>query len=186
MASTLPPYIKYLSAIVLIFGILYKYEIPTTDNKTFLLTKKSTLQYNKSHVYQIITNIDRYALWYPNVARVEQSKPISSGSKKQVDGKYQLITKIPLIGDISSELTIHTKDRPKRFVYSVDSWLLEINSIELKDNSNNINSTDIQWTVYTKRRSMLFQYLILPFAKFYKNQLVREALFTLMLQIRNL
>ncbi|CAF1514075.1 unnamed protein product, partial [Adineta steineri] len=89
MASTLPPYIKYLSAIVLIFGILYKYEIPTTDNKTFLLTKKSTLQYNKSHVYQIITNVDRYALWYPNVVRVEQSKPISSGSKKQVDGKYQ-------------------------------------------------------------------------------------------------
>jgi len=41
-------------------------------------------------------------------------------------------------------------------MYSVDSWLLETNLIELKDTSN-VNSTRIQWTVYTRRRSILFQ-----------------------------
>jgi hypothetical protein len=61
------------------------------------------------------------------------------------------------IGDISSELIIQTKDRPKRLIYSVNSWILEINSIELKDNPDSINSTHIEWTVFTKRRSFLFQ-----------------------------
>jgi len=61
------------------------------------------------------------------------------------------------IGDISSELIIQTKDRPKRFIYSVNSWIFEINSIELKDNPDSMNSTHIEWTVYTKRRSLLFQ-----------------------------
>lgn len=61
------------------------------------------------------------------------------------------------LGDISSSLIIHTDDQPKRFVYSVDSWLLETNSIELKDSSTTGNSTRIEWTVYTRRRSILFQ-----------------------------
>jgi hypothetical protein len=60
------------------------------------------------------------------------------------------------LGDISSSLIILKDDRPKRFMYSVDSWLLEINLIELKD-STNVNSTRIEWTVYTRRRSVLFQ-----------------------------
>ncbi|CAF4624522.1 unnamed protein product [Rotaria sp. Silwood1] len=100
--------------------------------------------------------------------------------------KYRLITKVPLIGDISSSLIIHTDDRPKRFIYSVDSWLLETNSIELKDSLSSVNSTRIEWTVYTRRRSILFQYILLPFANFYKNQIVREALFSLIMQIRDL
>jgi hypothetical protein len=58
---------------------------------------------------------------------------------------------------MSSSLVIQTDDRPKRFVYSVDSWLLETNSIELKHSSTSINSTRIEWTVYTRRRSVLFQ-----------------------------
>ena len=88
--------------------------------------------------------------------------------------KYRLITKLPLIGsyfllrlifknrdiylgDISSSLVIQTDDQPKHFIYSVDSWLLETNSIELKHSSTSINSTRIEWTVYTRRRSILFQ-----------------------------
>ena len=34
--------------------------------------------------------------------------------------------------------------------------------------------------------SFYFQYILLPFARFYKNQIVREALFSLMMQIREL
>lgn len=90
--------------------------------------------------------------------------------------KYRLITKLPLIGlsfecefqknviesvcclgEMTSFLVIHTDDRPKKFMYSVDSWLLETNSIELKDIPNTVNSTRIEWTVYTRRRSILFQ-----------------------------
>lgn len=65
MASVFPRYLKYLSIVIMIFAILYKYEIPSADSsdkKTLLVTKKSTLQYNRSHVYKIITNIDQYAL----------------------------------------------------------------------------------------------------------------------------
>jgi hypothetical protein len=62
-----------------------------------------------------------------------------------------------LIGEITSELTIQTIARPNRFIYSVNSWLMEVNSIELKDKSNNVNSTNVEWTVYTRRRSILFQ-----------------------------
>jgi len=61
------------------------------------------------------------------------------------------------LGEISSSLIIHTANRPKQFIYSVDSWLLETNSIELKESSININSTRLEWTVYTRRRSVLFQ-----------------------------
>ena len=61
------------------------------------------------------------------------------------------------LGDVSSDLIIHTDDHPKQFVYSVDSWLLEMNSIELKESSSDVNSTRIEWTVYTRRRSILFQ-----------------------------
>ncbi len=64
MDTILPRYLKYFSIVIMIFGILYKYEIPpakdSSDRKTFLLTKKSTLQYNRSYVYKIITNIDKY------------------------------------------------------------------------------------------------------------------------------
>ncbi len=49
----------------MIIAILYKYEIPldssTTDTKTFLFTKTATLQYDRAHVYKVITNIDKYA-----------------------------------------------------------------------------------------------------------------------------
>jgi hypothetical protein len=62
MATTLPRYLKYLSLIVMFFAILYKYEIPSsTDKKTLMFTKIATLQYDRAHVYKIITNIDKYA-----------------------------------------------------------------------------------------------------------------------------
>lgn len=91
--------------------------------------------------------------------------------------KYRLITKIPIIGelfiendsfncvfylgDVSSDLMIHLDDRPNQFIYSVDSWLLETNSIELKDSLTSVNSTRVEWTVYTRRRSILFQVIYL-------------------------
>ncbi len=59
MAFILPRYLKYISVVILIVSILYKYEI-TPDKKTILITKKATLQYNRSHVYKIITNIEKY------------------------------------------------------------------------------------------------------------------------------
>jgi hypothetical protein len=47
------------------FAILYKYEIPidpsSTDTKTLLFTKSATVQYDRVHVYKVITNIDKYA-----------------------------------------------------------------------------------------------------------------------------
>ncbi|CAF0854945.1 unnamed protein product [Adineta ricciae] len=188
MASFLSRYLKYISFFVLIVAILYKYEIPVSpsNSKTLLIKKNSLLPYDKVQVYQLITNIDKFTGWYPNVARVEHMKATAPRAKKPEGEKYRLITKIPLIGEISSELTIQKTNRPEQFIYSVNSWLLETNFIELKSNLKNKNSTDIEWTVYTKRRSALFQYVILPFAKFYKNQLVREALFSLMIHFRNL
>ena len=39
----------------------------------------------------------------------------------------------------------------------MNTWLLEINSIEFKDDKKDGNSTYIEWSVYTKRRSFLFQ-----------------------------
>ncbi|CAF1102930.1 unnamed protein product [Rotaria sp. Silwood1] len=190
MAIILPRYLKYLSLIVMFFGVLYKYEVPSdpssSDTKTLMLTKIATVQYDRAHVYKVITNVEKYALWYPNVARVEHIQLVPSQVHNHEGEKYRLITKVPLIGDISSSLIIHTDDRPKRFIYSVDSWLLETNSIELKDSLSSVNSTRIEWTVYTRRRSILFQYILLPFANFYKNQIVREALFSLIMQIRDL
>jgi len=62
-----------------------------------------------------------------------------------------------ILGDLPSTLIIHTDDRPNRFIYSVDSWLLETNSIELKETSSTSNSTRIEWSTYTRRRSILFQ-----------------------------
>ena len=114
--------------------------------------------------------------WYPNVVRVEHVQLVPSRVHNQEGEKYLLFSRLPLIGlfiislslfsidlnkfnlgEISSSLIIHTEDRPKRFVYSVSSWLLETNTIELKDNSEQFNSTRIEWTVRTKRRSILFQ-----------------------------
>ena len=60
-------------------------------------------------------------------------------------------------GELPSSLVIHTDDRNKRFMFSLDSWLLETNTIDLKDNPQQANSTEIEWTVHTKRRSILFQ-----------------------------
>ncbi|CAF0917252.1 unnamed protein product [Adineta ricciae] len=190
MPTILPRYLKYFSLIVLVIAILSKYEVPlnsaSTDRKTLMFTKVATIQQDRVHVYKVITNIDKYSSWYPNVARVEHIQLVPSRVHNHEGEKYQLITRVPLIGDVSSDLIIHTDDHPKRFVYSVDSWLLEMNSIELKESSSNVNSTRIEWTVYTRRRSILFQYLLLPFASFYKNQIVREALFSLLMQIRDL
>ena len=58
---------------------------------------------------------------------------------------------------MSSILTIEKKDRPKQFIYSINSWLRETNSIELTIDSKNINITHIEWTVYTKHGNLLFQ-----------------------------
>ncbi|UJR23201.1 hypothetical protein I4U23_026220 [Adineta vaga] len=190
MATTLPRYLKYLSLIVVLIAILSNYEIPSNsssnDRKTLMFTKIATVQHDRTHVYRVLTNIEKYSLWYPNVARVEHIQLVPSRVHNHEGEKYQLITIMPLIGDVSSDLIIHTDDRPKQFIYSVDSWLLETNSIELKESSSNVNSTRIEWSVYTRRRSILFQYLLLPFANFYKNQIVREALFSLIMQIRDL
>lgn len=97
------------------------------------------------------------------------------GSSQTEGEKYRLIQTIPIIGsyfylskkskfsilinigNISSVLIIHKTNRPQQFIFSINSWLLEINSIELKDNLKNKNSTHIEWTVYTKRHSFLFQ-----------------------------
>ncbi|CAF4104146.1 unnamed protein product, partial [Adineta steineri] len=190
MAIVLPPYLKYISFLMILFAILCKYEIPldpsTSDRKTLLFTKTATVQCDRAHVYKVITNIDKYTSWYPNVARVEHVQLVPSRVHNHEGEKYRLITRFPIIGDVPLDLIIHTDDQPKQFIYSVDSWLLETNLIELKDISTNVNSTRIEWTVYTRRRSILFQYIILPFANFYKNQLVREALFSLVMQVRDL
>lgn len=64
MATILPRYLKYLSLVVMFFAVLYKYEIPldsaSTDTKILMLTKLATVQYDRTHVYKIITNIDKY------------------------------------------------------------------------------------------------------------------------------
>lgn len=56
----LPQYLKYCSLIVMFFAILYKYEIPSTDTKTLMITKVATVHYDRAHVYKVITNIDKY------------------------------------------------------------------------------------------------------------------------------
>jgi hypothetical protein len=65
MATVLPRYLKYVSLIVMFFAVLYKYEIPldpsSSDAKTSMLTKIATVQYDRTHVYKVITNIDKYA-----------------------------------------------------------------------------------------------------------------------------
>ena len=109
------------------------------------------------------------------MARVEHVQLIPSRVHNHEGEKYRLITNFPLIGsynlntniheiieifssgELSSFLVIHTDDRPNKFIYSVDTWLLETNSIELKDIPTSANSTRIEWTVYTRRRSILFQ-----------------------------
>ena len=58
---------------------------------------------------------------------------------------------------MSSILTIEKKDRPKQFIYSLNSWLREINTIELQIDSKNANATNIEWSVYTKHGNLLFQ-----------------------------
>ncbi|CAF5055780.1 unnamed protein product [Rotaria sp. Silwood1] len=103
MAIILPRYLKYLSLIVMFFGVLYKYEVPSdpssSDTKTLMLTKIATVQYDRAHVYKVITNVEKYALWYPNVARVEHIQLIPSQVHNHEGEKYRLITKVPLIGN---------------------------------------------------------------------------------------
>ena len=64
MPTVLPRSLKYFSLIVMCFGVLYKYEIPldpsSTDKKTLMFTKIATIQYDRAHVYKVITNIDKY------------------------------------------------------------------------------------------------------------------------------
>ncbi len=65
MATVLPRYLKYLTLIVMLFAVLYKYEIPfdlsSSDRKTLMFTKIATVQYDRGHVYKVITNIEKYA-----------------------------------------------------------------------------------------------------------------------------
>lgn len=95
--------------------------------------------------------------WYPNVVRVEHVQLVNSPVHNHEGEKYRLYTKFPLIGEVPSALIIHIDDRGKRFAFSLDSWLLETDTIELKDNPVQVNSTKIEWTVHTRRRSVLFQ-----------------------------
>ncbi|CAF3328723.1 unnamed protein product [Rotaria sp. Silwood1] len=90
-------------------------------------------------------------MWYQNIVRVEHLRSVSLRIQNHKD-------------DISSILIIHTDDQPKRFIYSVNSWLLETNFIELKVDLQNTNLTSIEWSVYTQNN----EYLLFPFAKFYK------------------
>jgi hypothetical protein len=66
MANILSGYLKYFSIIIIIFAILYKYEISSdrssTDKKTLIVTKKAVLEYNRSYVFNIITNINKYSM----------------------------------------------------------------------------------------------------------------------------
>jgi hypothetical protein len=64
MAIIFPGYLKYFSIVIMIVAILYKCEISSdqssSDKKTLLFTKKAILQYNRSYLYKIITDIDKY------------------------------------------------------------------------------------------------------------------------------
>jgi hypothetical protein len=65
MATILSRYLKYPSLIVMVFAILYKYEVPrdslTKDRTSWLITKVATIQQNRADVYKIVSNIDKYA-----------------------------------------------------------------------------------------------------------------------------
>lgn len=65
MTTTLPRYVKYLSLFVVLIAILYKYEIPldpsSPETKTLIFTKVAAVQHDRTHVYKVITNIDKYA-----------------------------------------------------------------------------------------------------------------------------
>ena len=127
MLSNLTRYSRYLAFFILILAILYQYEIPsdisTSDNSTFLLTKTAIFPRNRTFVYQIIADIQKFPLvgnqsdglvwvrldsisislqWYPNVARVEHVKA-SARSSADLPAKeyYRLITKMPVIGSYS-------------------------------------------------------------------------------------
>lgn len=66
MAILVSKYLRYTSMVILIFAIFYKYEISSdksvSDKKTLLLTKKAVLPYNRSFLYEIITNINKYTV----------------------------------------------------------------------------------------------------------------------------
>jgi len=55
------PYFKYISIFILTISILSQYEI-SSDKTTLIITKQSTLAYNRSHVYRVLTDIDKYPL----------------------------------------------------------------------------------------------------------------------------
>ena len=67
MATVLPRYLKYLSFLMMIFAVLYKYEIPVDESTaasnrtTWVLSKIATVHQERAHVYRIIANIDKYA-----------------------------------------------------------------------------------------------------------------------------
>lgn len=125
MSSNLTRYSRYLAFFILILAILYQYEVPsdisTSDNSTFLLTKTAIFPRNRTFVYQIIADIQKFPLvgnlrdglvwddsifvslqWYPNVARVEHIKA-SARSSADLPAKeyYRLITKMAVIGSYS-------------------------------------------------------------------------------------
>ena len=122
-----------------------------------LPTSTNTLRFVVQSHPHLDISLSPCSQWYPNVARVEHIQLVSSRVHNHEGEKYRLMTKLPLMGETTVVLSIHTDERPQRFVYSVDSWLLEINRIELYENVSPNNSTRIEWTVYTTRRSVLFQ-----------------------------
>jgi len=75
MANTLSGCLKYFSIIMMILAILYKYEISSdrssSDKKTLIVTKQAVLECNRSYVFNIITNINKYAMvFYWNNCRI--------------------------------------------------------------------------------------------------------------------
>ena len=64
MATAISRYLKYISVLVVIFAILYNYEIPqdgsSSNSTTWLLTKTATIHQHPNQVYRVIASIDKY------------------------------------------------------------------------------------------------------------------------------
>jgi hypothetical protein len=65
----------------------------------------------------------------------------------------------PLIGPDESVITVIGYQKPQLFEYLCDNWLLERNRLEFKEHSE--NKTMVSWSIFSRRRSLLFRVKIL-------------------------
>ncbi|XP_014677879.1 PREDICTED: uncharacterized protein LOC106817699 [Priapulus caudatus] len=167
------------AVVVAIIAALWQVEAP--EDRTPLVDKSVVLSLSQPHLFSLVSDLERVPQWFPEVLDVDEvdTSPIKAGKQ------YNVVFTTPVGWEHHVTVALLSFSPPDSLTLSTDSAVLpatvEFRVQQLPAGTGGAERARLTVRLFSDHRSYLFKMLGRPAMRFVSGNMVRNALFRLML-----